>query len=218
MEGTTVLTRSLILGKNLGWKGKNSLPINETHRQKLHGVCLTTAAVAICTARTHWRLQDQSILGEGALPGDSERPCWIEEASCLVRRWSLRILLQLSQKLHCGCFSVRISHDTFFLQEVTAILLPFWNGRERSYVWCISFVLQNFLRIYVHQTQTLRQLTLSLMWKVPLSRTEPFEQVVAVFNPAFGLPVGYVPHSKSLLVSAPEQVEFCTVSQINAYT
>jgi len=52
MEGTTVLTRSLVFGKDLGWDEKNALQINGTPKQKLHGVCLTTAAVVICTTRS----------------------------------------------------------------------------------------------------------------------------------------------------------------------
>lgn len=73
------------LTKILAETRKNALPFNENQKQKLHGVC-PTAVTTICTTRSHWLLHDQSIMGEGALPVGSERPCWIEEASYLVRK------------------------------------------------------------------------------------------------------------------------------------
>jgi hypothetical protein len=70
----------------------------------------------------------------------------------------------------------------------------------------------------VPQTQTLRQLTLSLMWKITLLLNWTLEQIVVVLNLAYGLPAGRVSHTKYVLLSVSEQLEVCTVSWINAYS
>jgi hypothetical protein len=69
----------------------------------------------------------------------------------------------------------------------------------------------------VPQTQILCQLTSSLMWKFTLLLNWTLEEDVVVFNPAYRLPTGDVPHTKCVLISASEQFEVCTVLWINTY-
>ena len=54
------------------------------------------------------------------------------------------------------------------------------------------------------------------MRKVTLSLNFALRKVFVIFNVVYGRPEGFLPHTKCFLVSGPEQVEVCTVSQTKA--